>query len=50
MNLLILDSNDDLPIISGGAAAGGIALAIAITAVVILLKRYKKIGTLIYTL
>lgn len=45
MYLLILDSSNDLPIIAGSAAAGGIALAIAIITVVILLRNYTKIGT-----
>lgn len=37
------DSKNDLPIIAGSAAAGGIALAIAIITVVILLRKYIKI-------
>lgn len=37
------DSSNDLPIIAGSAAAGGIALAIAIITVVILLRNYTKI-------
>lgn len=45
MYLLILDSKNDLPIIAGSAAAGGIAFAIAIITVVILLRKYLKIGT-----
>lgn len=43
-NIFYLDSKNDLPIIAGSAAAGGIALAIAIITVVILLRKYIKIG------
>lgn len=43
-NLSLLDTGESLPLIVGGAAAAGIALAVIAIAVV-LLRRYMQIGT-----
>lgn len=43
IGFLLLDTGDSLPLIVGGAAAAGIALATIVIAVV-LLRRYMQIG------